>query len=195
MVKFAVYALNTYKEAPMFRPYALKSVVVAASIAIGAIAGGVVAVNAAASSVTVCAAKTTGALRYVKSGSCKATETKLTLGQEGPAGATGAAGSFSGVASLKTVTGSMQLTLADVGKTLVITNNATITIAADASNAIAIGTQIDIAQTTGQLTVIGTAGVTVNGSALVQYVDADTYQMAVLLKTATNTWALLRSPL
>ena len=182
----------------MFRPYALKSVVVAASIALGAIAGGVVAVNAAASSVTVCATKTTGALRYVKSGSCKTTETKLTLGQEGPAGATGAtgaAGSFSGVASLKTVSGSMQLSLADVGKTLVVTNNATITIAADTSNAIAIGTQIDIAQTTGQLTVIGATGVTVNGSALVQYVDADSYQMAVLLKTATNTWALLRSPL
>jgi len=180
----------------MFRPYALKSAVVAASIALGAIAGGVVAVNAASSSVTVCATKATGALRYVKSGSCKKTETKLTLGQEGPgAGATGAAGSFSGVASLKTVTGSMQLSLADVGKTLVVTNNATITIAADSSNAIAIGTQIDIAQTTGQLTVIGATGVTVNGSALVQYVDADTYQMAVLLKTATNTWALLRSPL
>ena len=182
----------------MFRPYALKSVVVAASIALGAIAGGVVAVNAAASSVTVCASKTTGALRYVKSGSCKTTETKLTLGQEGPAGATGAtgaAGSFSGVASLKTVAGSMQLSLADVGKTLVVTNNATITIAADSSNAIAIGTQIDIAQTTGQLTVIGATGVTVNGSALVQYVDADSYKMVVLLKTATNTWALLRSPL
>jgi hypothetical protein len=179
----------------MFRPYALKSAVVAASIALGAIAGGVVAVNAASSSVTVCATKATGALRYVKSGSCKTTETKLTLGQEGPAGATGAAGSFSGVASLKTVTGSMQLSLADVGKTLVVTNHATITIAADSSNAIAIGTQIDIAQTTGQLTVIGATGVTVNGSALVQYVGADTYQMAVLLKTATNTWALLRSPL
>jgi hypothetical protein len=89
----------------------------------------------------------------------------------------------------------MQLSLADVGKTLVVTNNATITIAADSSNAIAIGTQIDIAQTTGQLTVIGATGVTVNGSALVQYVDADSYQMVVLLKTATNTWALLRSPL
>jgi hypothetical protein len=176
----------------------MKSAVVAASIALGAIAGGVVAVNAAPSSVTVCATKTTGTLRYVKSGSCKATETKLTLGQEGPAGATGAtgaAGSFSGIASLKTVTGSMQLSLADVGKTLVLTNNATITIAADASNAIAIGTQIDIAQTTGQLTVIGATGVTVNGSALVQYVGADNYQMSVLLKTATNTWALLRSPL
>ena len=176
----------------------MKSAVVAASIALGAIAGGVVAVNAASSSVTVCANKSNGALRYAKSNSCRATETKLVLGQEGPAGAPGAAGpagSFSGVATLKTVSGSMQLSLADVGRTLVITNNATITIAADASNAIAIGTRIDIAQTTGQLTVIGATGVTVNGSALVQYVDADNYQMAVLLKTATNTWALLRSPL
>ena len=175
----------------MFRSFALKSAVVAGSIAIGAIASGVIAVNAAPTSVTVCALKANGSLRYAKNNSCRTTETKLILGQEGPAGATGPAGSFSGVASLKTVSGSMQLSLADVGKTLVITNNGTITIAADASNAIAIGTQIDIAQTTGQLTVLGASGVTVNGSADVQYVDADRYQMAVLLKTATNTWVLL----
>ncbi|MDA2952978.1 MAG: hypothetical protein WAP25_06630 [Ilumatobacteraceae bacterium] len=179
----------------MFRPYALKSIVVAGSIALGAIAGGVVAVNASSASVTVCASKANGVIRYAKAGKCRATETKLVLGQEGPVGATGPAGSFSGVVALKTVSGSMQLSLADVGRTLVVTNNATITIAADATNAIAVGTQIDIAQTTGQLTVIGATGVTVNGSSLVQYVGADTYQTAVLLKTATNTWALLRSPL
>ena len=178
----------------MFRSYAFKSAVVAGSIALGAIASGVIVASASPSSVTVCASKNTGAMRYVKSGGCKTTENKLVLGQQGPVGpqgAPGASGGFSGVASLKTVSGSMQLSLADVGKTLVITNNATITIAADASNAIAIGTQIDIAQTTGQLTVLGASGVTVNGSTDVQYVDANRYQLAVLLKTATNTWVLL----
>ena len=72
----------------MFRPYALKSIVVAGSIALGAIAGGVVAVNASSASVTVCASKANGVIRYAKAGKCRATETKFVLGQEGPVGAT-----------------------------------------------------------------------------------------------------------
>ena len=64
---------------------------ISASVAL--VAGGVVAANATPSSITVCASKSSGAMRYSSANKCNgAKETKLTLGQQGPAGATGATG-------------------------------------------------------------------------------------------------------
>ena len=64
---------------------------ISASVAL--VAGGVVAANATPSSITVCASKSNGAMRYSKANKCNgAKENKLTLGQQGPAGPTGATG-------------------------------------------------------------------------------------------------------
>ncbi len=64
---------------------------ISASVAL--VAGGVVAANATPSSITVCASKSSGAMRYSKTNKCNgAKETKLTLGQQGPAGPTGPTG-------------------------------------------------------------------------------------------------------
>jgi hypothetical protein len=52
------------------------------SAIVALVAGGVYAVSATPAKITVCAAKSNGALRYSASGGCKsAKETKLLLGQ------------------------------------------------------------------------------------------------------------------
>jgi len=108
-----------------------KAGVVVASVALGSVAGSFISVSASPTSVVVCASKSTGALRYSKAGTCRTTETKLTLGQQGPtgpAGATGAtgpagaAGTYSGTVGIRTIsTSAATLELADAGKVLVVT--------------------------------------------------------------------------
>ena len=73
-----------------FRKFALPALV---SAGVALVAGGVVAVNATPTSITVCAAKASGAMRYASNSKCNgAKETKLILGQQGATGATGAVG-------------------------------------------------------------------------------------------------------
>ena len=183
-----------------------KAGVVVASVALGSVAGSFISVSAAPTSVVVCASKSTGALRYSKAGTCKTTETKLTLGQEGPAGekgatcatgATGPAGSYSGTVGIRTI--SLQaatLELADAGKVLVVTVGTDITVPADATVNFPVGTRIEIARTTGSPTLTGAAGVTVNGISAPGSAtfDGGTYQQGILIKTAANTWILLKMP-
>ena len=70
------------------------------SAVVALVAGGVYAVNATPANITVCAAKKSGAMRYSPSGACKgAKETKLVLGQQGPAGATGRAAPAGGASA------------------------------------------------------------------------------------------------
>lgn len=183
-----------------------KAGVVVASVALGSVVGSFISVSAAPTSVVVCASKSTGALRYSKAGSCRATETKLTLGQEGPAGATGAtgatgpagpAGSYSGTVGIRTIsTSSATLELADAGKVLVVTVGTDITVPADATVNFPVGTRIEIARTTGSPTLTGAAGVTVNGISApgAASFDSGTYQQGILIKTAANTWILLKMP-
>ncbi|MGA1407570.1 MAG: hypothetical protein ACO33B_06060, partial [Ilumatobacteraceae bacterium] len=137
-------------------------------------------------------------------GNCRKTETKLTLGQEGPAGATGAtgatgpAGSYSGTVGIRTIsTSAATLELADAGKVLVVTVGSEITIPADSTVFFSIGTRIEIARTTGSPTLKPASGVTVNGvtsSGSAGFESSAGYQVAVLLKTAANTWIFLRIP-
>lgn len=79
--------------------------VVAAVVASGV--GAFVVASAVENSVVVCSAKSSGALRYSKDGSCGATETKLTLNSQGTTGVAGAAGlaGTTGVAGAKGATG------------------------------------------------------------------------------------------
>ncbi len=183
-----------------------KAGVVVASVALGSVVGSFISVSAAPTSVVVCASKSTGALRYSKAGTCRSTETKLTLGQEGPAGpagekgatgATGPAGTYSGTVGIRTIsTSAATLELADAGKVLVVTVGTDITVPADATVNFPVGTRIEIARTTGSPTLTGAAGVTVNGISApgAASFDSGTYQQGILIKTAANTWILLKMP-
>jgi len=189
-----------------------KAMLVVTSVLLGSLVGGYVTAGAAPSSVTICALKTNGSLRYIKSGACKATETKLTLGEQGPTGATGAtgaagaagaagvagaAGSFSGVATLRVISLSNDtLSLSDAGKVLVTSVATDITIPNDATVNFTVGTRIEIARTVGSPTFKGASGVTVNGISApgAASFDSGDYQLGVLLKTAANTWILLKKP-
>ena len=183
-----------------------KAGVVVASVALGSVAGSFISVSASPTSVVACASKSTGALRYSKAGTCRTTETKLTLGQQGPtgpAGATGAtgpagaAGTYSGTVGIRTIsTSAATLELADAGKVLVVTVGTDITVPADATVNFPVGTRIEIARTTGSPTLTGAAGVTVNGISApgAASFDSGTYQQGILIKTAANTWILLKMP-
>ena len=188
------------------KSFIAKAGVVVASVALGSVAGSFISVSASPTSVVVCASKSTGALRYSKAGTCRTTETKLTLGQQGPtgpAGATGAtgpagaAGTYSGTVGIRTIsTSAATLELADAGKVLVVTTGTDITVPADATVNFPVGTRIEIARTTGSPTVTGAAGVTVNGISAPGSAsfDSGTYQQGILIKTAANTWILLKMP-
>ena len=188
------------------KSFIAKAGVVVASVALGSVAGSFISVSASPTSVVVCASKSTGALRYSKAGTCRTTETKLTLGQQGPtgpAGATGAtgpagaAGTYSGTVGIRTIsTSAATLELADAGKVLVVTVGTDITVPADATVNFPVGTRIEIARTTGSPTLTGAAGVTGNGISApgAASFDSGTYQQGILLKTAANTWILLKMP-
>lgn len=186
-----------------------RAVLVVSCVVLGSLVGGYVTAGAAPSSVTICALKTNGSLRYIKSGACKATETKLTLGEQGPTGATGAAGatgatgaagaagSFSGVATLRVISLSNDtLSLADAGKVLITSVATDITIPNDSTVNFSVGTRIEIARTVGSPTFKGATGVTVNGISApgAASFDSGDYQLGVLIKTAANTWILLKKP-
>lgn len=179
----------------------LAIVIVAGALGVG----GVVAARAATagSTVTVCASKSSGVLRYSKGGGCKSTEIRLVLGQTGPigpagptgaTGLTGASGSVSPV-TINSQTGSgYTLVLADAGKFITASSTAAIliTIPTNASVAFPIGTKIELGQVgSSGLHITPSTGVTLNGGSVLRSFDSGSYQYGVLLKTATDSWVLL----
>jgi len=81
--------------------------------------------------------------------------------------------------------------LADNGKLVTLSNTSAIafTVPTNASVAYAVGAQINIQQiNTGQVTITGDTGVTVNGTGTNLRAQ---WSAATLLKTATNTWTLI----
>ena len=188
------------------------------SAVVALVAGGVYAVNATPANITVCAAKSDGAMRYVPSGKCKnAKETKLLLGQQGPAGpagaigptgATGPAGATGSNATqsfFEIKTSSYTLALTDAGKLLFSRSSPTIVVPNNSSVAFPIGTKIDIGQlgaTTANIIFVNpNSGVTINdqalnnsGTAISQTFDRGAFQIGVLVKVGTNEWLFLRSP-
>jgi hypothetical protein len=194
---------------------------ISASVAL--VAGGVVAANATPSSITVCASKSSGAMRYSSANKCNgAKETKLTLGQQGPAGATGpagaagaagatgatgaagaagatgAAGSYATPMSVATIpSAGYTLVLGDAGKLLYSLVSPTVTIPTNTSVAFPIGTRIDIGQlgatTANIIFVTPASGVTLNGATTSSQFDRGAYQMGSLIKIATNEWLFLKS--
>jgi hypothetical protein len=83
------------------------------------------------------------------------------------------------------------LVLGDAGKLVELSNASaiTLTVPTNASVAFPIGTQINLLQTnTGQVTVAGAGGVTVNGAPGLKLTDR--WSAATLIKRATDTWVL-----
>ena len=188
------------------------------SAVVALVAGGVYAVSATPANITVCAAKSGGAMRYSPSGGCKnAKETKLVLGQQGPAGATGAAGPVGATGAtgatgsnatqsfFEVKTSSYTLALTDAGKFLFSRSSPTIVVPNNSAVAFPIGTRIDIGQlgaTSANIIFVNpNGGVTINdqavnnaGAAMSQTFDRGAFQIGVLVKVGTNEWLFLRSP-
>ena len=162
------------------------------SAIVALVAGGVYAVNATPANITVCAAKNSGAMRYSPSGGCKnAKETKLVLGQQGPAGATGpagpagatgtagatgatgatgAAGSMTTQSSFEIKTSSYTLALTDAGKFIYSRSSPTLVVPNNSAVAFPIGTRIEVGQlgatSANIIYVTPNGGVTINDQAL-----------------------------
>lgn len=194
------------------------------SAVVALVAGGVYAVSATPANITVCAAKSSGAMRYSPSGGCKNTkETKLVLGQQGPAGLTGAAGpvgatgatgatgaagpagSMTTQSSFEIKTSSYTLALTDAGKLIYSRSSPTLVVPNNSAVAFPIGTRIDIGQlgssSANIIYVTPNGGVTINdqalnsaGAAVSQTFDRGAFQLGVLVKVGTNEWLFLRSP-
>ena len=188
------------------------------SAVVALVAGGVYAVSATPANITVCAAKSGGAMRYSPSGGCKnAKETKLVLGQQGPAGATGVAGPVGATGAtgatgsnatqsfFEVKTSSYTLALTDAGKFLFSRSSPTIVVPNNSAVAFPIGTRIDIGQlgaTSANIIFVNpNGGVTINdqavnsvGTAVSQTFDRGAFQIGVLVKVGTNEWLFLRSP-
>ena len=211
-IKISAFSASLGMLAKKFAVPALVSAVVAL------VAGGVYAVSATPANITVCAAKSGGAMRYSPSGGCKnAKETKLVLGQQGPAGATGAAGPVGATGAtgatgsnatqsfFEVKTSSYTLALTDAGKFLFSRSSPTIVGPNNSAVAFPIGTRIDIGQlgaTSANIIFVNpNGGVTINdqavnsaGTAVSQTFDRGAFQIGVLVKVGTNEWLFLRSP-
>lgn len=102
------------------------------------------------------------------------------------------AGKAPSLAVLNQQTASYTLVLADRDKMVEISSGSatTLTVPADASVNFPVGTRIEILQTnTGQITVAGAAGATVNGTPGLRL--RAQWSSAMLIKRAANTWVLI----
>ena len=166
------------------------------SAALAALMGAFVVANATNTSVTVCSAKTTGGLRYSKSDSCTSTEKKLVLNEQGATGAigaTGLAGSFPQSMEIRNITESATIVLTDAGKMLVSRSGTVVTVPTNASAAFAIGARIEFAVFSSFLYFDPASGVTVNAGTSRVELDTGSFQVASLIKIATNEWVLLKT--
>ena len=183
-------------------------VVVAAVVASGV--GAFVVASATNTAVVVCSGKA-GALRYSKNGNCVASETKMTLNEQGAIGARGAAGAAGAAGSagaagtagaaggfptsmeIVNITSTHTLTLTDIGKILVSRSGTVVTVPTNASVALAVGARIDFAVFSSFLYFEPASGVTLNAGTSRVEVDSGTFQIATLVKIATNELVLLKT--
>ena len=189
-------------------------VVVAAVVASGI--GALVVASATNTAVVVCSGKA-GALRYSKDGKCAASETKMTLNEQGAtgaiglagavgakgatgaagatgtAGAAGAAGGFPTSMEIVNITSTHTLMLTDIGKILVSRSGTVVTVPTNTSVALAVGARIDFAVFSSFLYFDPASGVTLNAGTSRVEVDSGTFQIVTLVKIATNEWVLLKT--
>lgn len=189
-------------------------VVVAAVVASGV--GAFVVASATDTAVVVCSGKA-GALRYSKDGKCAASETKITLNEQGATGAiglagaagakgatgatgaagatgvTGAAGGFPSSMEILNITSTHTLALTDIGKILVSRSGTVVTVPTNTSVAFAVGARIDFAVFSSFLYFDPASGVTLNGGTTRVEADSGDFQILTLVKIATNEWVLLKT--
>jgi hypothetical protein len=189
-------------------------VVVAAVVASGV--GAFVVASATDTAVVVCSGKA-GALRYSKDGKCAASETKITLNEQGATGAiglagaagakgatgatgaagatgvTGAAGGFPSSMEILNITSTHTLALTDIGKILVSRSGTVVTVPTNTSVALAVGARIDFAVFSSFLYFDPASGVTLNGGTTRVEADSGNFQILTLVKIATNEWVLLKT--
>lgn len=189
-------------------------VLVAAVVASGI--GAFVVASATNTAVVVCSGKA-GALRYSKDGKCAASETKMTLNEQGAtgaiglagavgakgatgaagatgtAGAAGAAGGFPTSMEIVNITSTHTLMLTDIGKILVSRSGTVVTVPTNTSVALAVGARIDFAVFSSFLYFDPASGVTLNAGTSRVEVDSGTFQIVTLVKIATNEWVLLKT--
>jgi hypothetical protein len=189
-------------------------VVVAAVVASGV--GAFVVASATNTAVVVCSGKA-GALRYSKDGKCAASETKITLNEQGATGAiglagaagakgatgatgaagatgaTGAAGGFPSSMEILNITSTHTLALTDIGKILVSRSGTVVTVPTNTSVALAVGARIDFAVFSSFLYFDPASGVTLNGGTTRVEADSGNFQILTLVKIATNEWVLLKT--
>ena len=185
--------------------------VVAAAVASGV--GAFVVASATNTAVVVCSGKN-GDLRYSKDGNCVASETKMTLNEQGATGARGAAGAAGSTGAAGTagaagaagtaggfptsmeivnITSTHTLMLTDIGKILVSRSGTVVTVPTNASVALAVGARIDFAVFSSFLYFDPASGVTLNAGTSRVEVDSGTFQIVTLVKIATNEWVLLKT--
>ncbi len=195
-------------------------VVVAAVVASGV--GAFVVASASDTAVVVCSGKA-GVLRYSKGGTCTASETKMTLNEQGATGSTGAtgakgatgatgaagvagsagaagvagsagaAGGFPTSMEIVNITSTHTLMLTDIGKILVSRSGTVITVPTNATVALAVGARIDIAVFSSFLYVDPASGVTLNAGTSRVEADSGSFQIVTLVKIATNEWIMLKT--
>ena len=188
-----------------------KLVVALVSAAVASAVGIVVVASATDDSVVGCSTISSGALRYSKDGACKASESKLTLNDQGVAGATGAKGATgatgatgaSGAAGasggypasmeIVNITSTHTLMLTDIGKLLVSRSGTVVTVPTNATVGLAVGARIDFAVYSSFLYFDPASGVTLNAGTSRVEVDSGTFQVVTLVKIATNEWVLLKT--
>jgi len=160
---------------------------------VAAVVGGLVIASASSSTVVVCSAKGSGALRYSKSGECKPNEARLELNEDGKAGATGATGTYPSSMEIKDITSTHTLVASDQGKILVSRSGTVVTVPANATVAFGVGARIDFGVVSSFLYLDPASGVTLNAGTSRVELDSGTFQIATLVKIATNEWVLLKT--
>lgn len=166
---------------------------------VAAVVGGLVIASASSSTVVVCSANVSGALRYSKSGDCKPNETRLELNEDGKAGttgatgATGATGTYPSSMQIRDITSTHTLVASDQGKILVSRSGSVVTVPANATVAFDVGARIDFGVVSSFLYFDLASGVTLNGGTSRVELDSGTFQIATLVKIATNEWVLLKT--
>ena len=114
-------------------------------------------------------------------------------GVAGAAGTAGASGSFPTSMEIVNITSTHTLMLTDIGKMLVSRSGTVVTIPTNTSVALAVGARIDFAVVSSFLYFDPASGVTLNAGTTRDFLDTGTFQIATLVKIATNEWVLLKT--
>ena len=91
------------------------------------------------------------------------------------------------------ITSTHTLMLTDIGKLLVSRSGTVVTVPSNATVALAVGARIDFAVYSSFLYFDPASGVTLNADTSRVEVDTGTFQVATLVKIATNEWVLLKT--